>query len=551
MIHVSNVTVMQGGRTLYKNASVQLKNSEKCGLVGPNGAGKSTLFRLMTGETTPESGEVSIPAKCSIGYFSQDVAEMSGCTVLEEVKKVSAKVAQLSAFLQECEERLDRLGDEPMEDEMLADFLEKYGEAQAEFERRGGYNLDHMAEEILSGIGFHSSDFLRPVESFSGGWKMRIELAKILLLNPDVLLMDEPTNHLDVESIIWLEEWLKSYKGSLLMTSHDREFMNRIVSRVFEVDNGTITNYSGNYDFYEKERELRREQLIAAHKRQQEMLAKEEEFIAKFAARASHAAQVNSRVKKIDKIERIEIPAERKVVRFEFPTPPRSGDEVVIFDGLGKSWQRADNSEHRVFGNVTAIVKRLSRVAVVGINGAGKSTLLKCIMGDVASSEGNVRVGAGVEIGYFSQYALDLLNPSETVFEAIQAVIPNASVGTVKTLLGAFMFSDDDSKKRISVLSGGEKSRVLLARILARPVNLLILDEPTNHLDIRSREILLEALKTFQGTILLVSHDRFFQKSLATRVFEIDRGNLVVYEGKYEEYLEKCELEQRQNFAHH
>jgi ATP-binding cassette, subfamily F, member 3 len=548
MISATNISLRTGGKVLYKDASFQIKPGEKAGLVGPNGVGKSSLFRLITGQSSLEQGEVTMPNRWTIGLFSQDVGEMRGNSILEEVQKVSAQVKQLAAVIKECEGRLDRLGDEPMDDDALATLLDRYGNAQEEFERRGGYNLDHLAQEILTGLGFDPADLLNPVESLSGGWKMRVELAKILLLNPDVLLMDEPTNHLDVESIMWLEQWLQEFKGALLMTSHDREFMNRIVKKIIEIDNGAITTYSGNYDFYEKDREIRREQLIASHKRQQEMLAKEEEFIAKFAARASHAAQVNSRVKKIEKIERIELPTERRTVKFEFPEPPRSGDEAVILNSLSKTWIKLTGEKLNLFGNVTAVVRRLSRVAIVGVNGAGKSTLLKCICGEVEPTQGEARLGANIEVGYFSQHAIDILNPNQTVFDCITEVIPRASIGTVRSLLGCFLFSDDDVQKKISVLSGGEKSRVLLARILARPTNLLVLDEPTNHLDIQSREILLEALQRYQGTILIVSHDRHFQKALATQVYEIDRGSLRVYQGRYDEYLEKCEEESRSHF---
>jgi ATP-binding cassette subfamily F protein 3 len=537
MIHLSEIRVLQGGRTLYDGVNLQIGTAERCGLVGPNGAGKSTLFRLLNGDLTPESGEIAKPARWTIGYFSQDVGEMRGCSVLTEVKKSSRRVEDLAQQIQVFEGRLSKLDTDPLDDDAMAKLLEDYGEAQEEFERLGGYELDHRAQEILSGLGFSPMDWGRPVESFSGGWKMRVELAKILLMNPDFLMMDEPTNHLDVESIVWLESWLKDFKGTLLLTSHDRDFMNGLVTRVLEVDNGAITSYSGNYDFYERERELRREQLLAAFKRQQEMLAKEEEFIARFAARASHAAQVNSRVKKIEKIERIVIPKERKVVRFQFNQPPRSGDDVIVFDGLGKAWEQPDGSIKRCFGGVTGVIKRLSRVAVVGVNGAGKSTLLKTIIGDVAPTEGSVRIGASVSVGYFSQYATDVLDPKMSIFQTIQEVLPQASVGTIKTLLGSFLFSDDESEKKISVLSGGERSRVMLARILARPVNLLVLDEPTNHLDMQSREILLDALQRFEGTLVIVSHDRHFQRSLANRVFEIDRGALRTYEGSYDEYL--------------
>jgi ATP-binding cassette subfamily F protein 3 len=370
---------------------------------------------------------------------------------------------------------------------------------------------------------------------------MRIALAKILTLQPDVLLMDEPTNHLDVESIIWLEEWLATeFKGALLMTSHDRDFMNRIDTRIIEVANKTVTTYGGNYDFYDREREVRKEQLLASHKRQQEMLAKEEEFIARFAARASHAAQVQSRVKKLEKIDRIEIPPEERVVRFEFNEPPRSGDDVAVFSGLAKSWKLPDGVEKPVFSGVSGVIRRQNKIAVVGVNGAGKSTFLKTLAGQTEQSAGSLSLGANVELGYFSQHAMDLLDPKKTVFETAQDAMPMANIGVIRNLLGAFLFSGDAVDKRIENLSGGEKSRVVLATLLARPINLLVLDEPTNHLDIRSREILLDALQKFSGTVVLVSHDRHFLRSLVDRVFEIDHGEMRIYEGNYGYYLEKA-----------
>ncbi|MDD2542641.1 MAG: ABC-F family ATP-binding cassette domain-containing protein, partial [Desulfuromonadaceae bacterium] len=389
-------------------------------------------------------------------------------------------------------------------------------------------------------LGIGPDRYNHPVESFSGGWKMRIALASILTLKPDVLLLDEPTNHLDVESIVWLEEWLSSeFKGALLMTSHDRDFMNRVVTRIIEVANTTVTTYGGNYDFYERERDIRLEQLIASYKRQQDMLAKEEEFIARFAARASHAAQVQSRVKKIEKIERIEIPAEERTVRFDFAVPPRSGDDVAAFEGLGKVWTTPDGQEKPVFHGVTGMVKRLNKIAVVGVNGAGKSTFLKILASQTEATTGSMTIGANVEIGYFSQHAMELLEPRKTIFETMQDHMPLATIGTIRNLLGAFLFSGDTVEKRIENLSGGEKSRVVLATILARPVNFLILDEPTNHLDIRSREMLLETLKNFGGTIVLVSHDRHFLRLLIDRVFEVDHGEMRVYEGNYDYYLSK------------
>jgi len=427
-----------------------------------------------------------------------------------------------------------------MEDDAMAALLERYGNAVEEFEHRGGYDLETRAQTVLTGLGIGPEEYNRPVESFSGGWKMRIALAKILTINPDVLLLDEPTNHLDIESILWLEEWLASeFKGAVLMTCHDRDFMNRLVSRIIEVANGAVTTYSGNYDFYERERDIRREQLLASHQRQQDMLAKEEEFIARFAARASHAAQVQSRVKKLEKIERIEVPAEQRMIRFEFPEPPRSGDEVVTMSGLGKVWPRPDGGEKSIFGGVSGVIRRGQKIAVVGVNGAGKSTFLKVLAGQTEASSGTVQIGANVFPGYFSQHAMELLTPTKTVFETVQDVMPLAAVGTIRNLCAAFLFQGDTVEKRVSTLSGGEKSRLVLATLLARPLNFLILDEPTNHLDMHSREILLAALKKFTGTVVVVSHDRHFLRSLIDQVIEVDHGEMRTYGGDYGYYLRK------------
>jgi ATP-binding cassette subfamily F protein 3 len=532
MIHLTNISKHYGQKVLYKEASFQVRPGDKIGLVGPNGAGKTTIFRIITHEEGVDGGDVNVEAKLVIGYFSQDVGDMRGRSALEEVKAGAGKVSDIGAKIAEIEHKLQDSAVNPLSDEEMAAILEQYGELQLEFEQRGGYDVDSRAKAILTGLGIGPLDYDRPVETFSGGWKMRIALAKILALNPDVLLMDEPTNHLDLESIVWLEEWMKSFKGSLVMTSHDREFMNRIVTRIVEVANKAITTYSGNYDFYLREREIRRDQLNAAHRKQNDMLAKEEEFIARFAARASHAAQVQSRVKKLEKIERIEIPADEKTMQFNFPTPPRSGNDVV------KVYTREDGTPKPVFKGVSGTVSRLDKVAVVGINGAGKSTLLKAIAGHTDATEGSVTVGASVKLGYFSQHSLDVLNSDKTVYDEIYDRIPEATIGYVRNLLGAFLFSGDDIYKKISVLSGGEKSRVVLATLLCNPVNFLILDEPTNHLDIGSREVLMKAIQDFEGTVMIVSHDRHFLKSIANRVFEVDRGEMRIYEGDYQHYTE-------------
>jgi ATP-binding cassette subfamily F protein 3 len=536
MIHLTNITKQHGSQILFQEASLQILASSRAGLVGPNGAGKSTIFRLITREEEADKGEISCAKKTVIGYFSQDVGEMAGRTALAEVMAAAGEVTELGEQMREMELAMGL----PMEDEEMTALLERYGNAVEEFEHRGGYDLEARAQAVLTGLGIGPDAYQNPVESFSGGWKMRIGLAKILTINPDVLLLDEPTNHLDVESIVWLEEWLASeFKGALLMTCHDRDFMNRIVNRIIEVASQTVTTYSGNYDFYLREREIRREQLLASYRRQQEMLAKEEDFIARFAARVSHAAQVQSRIKKLEKIERIQLPPEQKVVRFEFAEPPRSGDDVVRMEVLSKSWPQEIGQDRSVFGGVTGVIRRQEKIAVVGVNGAGKSTFLKVLAGQVAPSSGTVSIGAGVLPGYFSQHSMELLNPDFTVFETVQAVIPTGNIGVIRNLCAAFLFQGDDVDKRIANLSGGEKSRVVLATLLAQPLNFLILDEPTNHLDIQSREVLLEALQKFTGTVILVSHDRHFLRLLVDRVFAIDHGALHTYEGDYGYYLSK------------
>jgi ATP-binding cassette subfamily F protein 3 len=535
MVHLVNISKQYGEKVLYKNGSFQILNQEKIGLVGPNGAGKTTIFRFIVGEEKPDSGQVVKSEKLVIGYFSQSVGEMNqNHSVLEEVLYGSGRVSQLAKLLKELESKMEVMATQDSLSEDFQKIIEEYGEIQSEFEQRGGYDLEARAKEVLSGLGFSLEDQKKEVRAFSGGWKMRIALAKILIMNPDVLLLDEPTNHLDLESIIWLEEWIKNFKGSVLMTSHDREFMNRIVTKIVEIANREITTYSGNYDFYEREKNIRLEQLQAAYQRQQEMLAKEQEFIDRFKARASHAAQVQSRVKKIEKLDLIELPEEEKTINFEFPKPPRSGNDVVVLKNLKKVYDTK-----LVFEKINGVIKRLDKIALVGVNGAGKSTLLKIIAQAVQPTEGSAELGASVSLGYFSQNSLEVLNSNNTVFDEVFNRLSDPSVGYVRNLLGAFLFSGDEVYKKISVLSGGEKSRVLLATLLAKPINFLVLDEPTNHLDIKSREVLMNAIKNFDGTVIVVSHDRYFLRQIANRVFELDHGELRVFEGDYDYYLSK------------
>ena len=543
MISFNNVTKTYGGQILYENSSFILRPGDKAGLVGANGAGKTTIFKVLSKEESFDAGSITVPEKIRLAYFSQNIGEMKGRTVIEEVMSGSAKVSALGKEIKRIENILDNSVDNPITDDEMEKILIELGDYQTEFEQLGGYDLDVRAKEIITGLGIMPYDHDRDVGLFSGGWRMRIALAKILIQIPDVILLDEPTNYLDLESIVWLEEWLKNFKGAILMTSHDRDFLNGIVNRIVEVANKTITTYTGNYDYFEKEREIRRVQQVAQFERQQDMLAKEEEFIARFAARASHAAQVQSRVKKIDKIERVEMPIEEEVMDFSFPVPPRGSNDVVIMKNLAKNWTRDDGALHKVFAGLTATVHRLDKIAVVGVNGAGKSTLLKVICNLAEASGGEVTLGPSIQAGYFSQFSLDLLNPENTILEEITGRIKNASPGYIRNLLAAFLFRGDDVEKKIKILSGGEKSRVVLATLLSNNNNLLILDEPTNHLDLKSRDVLLEQLKKYEGTVMFVSHDRHFLHALANRVFEVDKGGIRVLESNYQYYVDKKKAE--------
>ncbi|EQC45726.1 ABC-F family ATP-binding cassette domain-containing protein [Bacteriovorax sp. Seq25_V] len=537
MLNVSNLSKNQSGETLYSSCSFQINPGEKVGLVGPNGSGKTTLFRMIIGEEKPDEGQISFPDKLRWAYFSQKVGEMKGKTALQEVIEGDAKIKELQEKLREFEEKLADMAN--MTDDEMNDVLMKMGDVQSEFEKRGGYDLESRAEEILTGLGIMPEDHHKKVEDFSGGWKMRIALAKVLVINPEMIIMDEPTNYLDMETILWLENWLKNYKGAIFMTTHDRDFMNNVCKKIIEISHGKMTTYSGNYDWYLQERETRLVQLKAQAQRQADMLAKEEEFIAKFKARASHAAQVQSRVKKLDKIDRIEVPTEEETINFQFPTPPRGGDDVIMLEDLAKAWTNSKGENIPVFSGLKATVKRLDKIAVVGVNGAGKSTLLKCITQHTEPTSGQVKVGPSIKIGYFSQYSLDVLEPENSVFDEVRKGLGEASDGYVRNLLAAFLFRGNDVDKKVKYLSGGEKSRLVMAVLLSQNNNCLILDEPTNHLDIKSREVLLEALKAYEGTILFVSHDRHFLTELSAKVFEVDHGQVLIYPGNYKYYCDK------------
>jgi ATP-binding cassette, subfamily F, member 3 len=536
MLNISNLSKIKGGETLYSNANIQIYPGEKVGLVGPNGTGKSTLFSIIIKEDRPDNGSISFPDKLRLAYFSQKVGEMKGKTALQEVLDGDEKIKVLQERLKEFEKQLE---DPNISEDKMNKVLIKMGDVQTEFEKRGGYDLETRANEILTGLGIYPEDHQKMVEEFSGGWKMRIALAKVLVINPDLILMDEPTNYLDMETILWLEEWLKNYDGAIFMTTHDRDFMNNVVKKVVEISNKKVTTYNGGFEFYEKERIVRLDQLKSEHKRQQDMLAKEEEFIAKFKARASHAAQVQSRVKKIEKIERIELPPEEQTINFEFTKPERGSDDVVVLKELGKFWKKTNGEKLDIFENLTVTIQRLQKIAVVGVNGAGKSTLLKVIADQTKATSGIVKLGPSIKLGYFGQFSYDVLNPESTVIEEVSNSLTQASDGYLRNLLAAFLFRGDDVHKKVKFLSGGEKSRLILAVLLSQNNNLLVLDEPTNHLDLKSREVLLEALQNFEGTVLFVSHDRHFLHNLAEKVVEVCKNKVNIFPGNYSYYLSK------------
>ncbi|WP_425993516.1 ABC-F family ATP-binding cassette domain-containing protein [Afipia sp. DC4300-2b1] len=528
MIRLDNISKQNGHQILFIEASAALQRGEKVGLVGPNGSGKTTLFRMITGQELPDEGQVAVDRGVTIGYFSQDVGEMSGRSAVSEVMDGAGPVSSVAAELKELEAAM---ADPDKADEMDA-IIERYGEVQHRFEELDGYALEGRAREVLAGLSFSQEMMDGDVGALSGGWKMRVALARILLMRPDAMLLDEPSNHLDLESLIWLEEFLKGYEGMLLMTSHDREFMNRIVTKVVEIDGGSLTSYSGNYEFYEQQRALAEKQQQAQFERQQAMLAKEIKFIERFKARASHAAQVQSRVKKLDKIERVEPPKRRQTVAFEFLPAPRSGEDVVSLKNVHKGY-----GSRSIYEGLDFSVRRRERWCVMGINGAGKSTLLKLVAGSTEPDNGMVSLGGSVKMGYFAQHAMDLLDGERTVFEELEYSFPQAGQGSLRALAGCFGFSGDDVEKRCRVLSGGEKARLVMAKMLFDPPNFLVLDEPTNHLDMATKEMLIEALSQYEGTMLFVSHDRHFLAALSNRVLELTPEGIHQYGGGYTEYV--------------
>ncbi len=530
MIRLDNISKQNGHQIVFIEASAALNRGEKIGLVGPNGAGKTTLFRLITGQEQPDEGQVSTDRGITIGYFSQDVGEMSGRSAVSEVMDGAGPVSAIAAELAELEAAMA----DPAQADAMEDIIQRYGEVQGHFEQLGGYALEGQAREVLSGLSFSQEMMDGDVGALSGGWKMRVALARILLMRPDAMLLDEPSNHLDLESLIWLEDFLKGYEGALMMTSHDREFMDRIVTKIVEIDGGTLTAYSGGYEFSVQQRALAEKQQQAQFDRQQAMLAKELRFIERFKARASHAAQVQSRVKTLEKIDRVEPPKRRQSIAFEFPPTPRSGEDVASLRRVHKSY-----GQRSIYDGLDFQVRRKERWCVMGVNGAGKSTLLKLVAGSTKPDDGTVALGPSVKMGYFAQHAMDLLTGERTVFQSLEDQFPQAGIGPLRALAGCFGFSGDDVEKKCRVLSGGEKARLVMAKLLFDPPNFLVLDEPTNHLDMATKEMLIAALAEYEGAMLFVSHDRHFLAALSNRVLELTPDGIHQYGGGYTEYVER------------
>ncbi|MBK9387677.1 MAG: ABC-F family ATP-binding cassette domain-containing protein [Planctomycetes bacterium] len=533
MISLSNVSVRHGRQVLFVDASFQLDPGEKVGLVGPNGSGKSTLFRVIVGEETPEEGAVSIPKRLTIGHFRQEMDIVEGRTVLDEAIAGSGRLGDLHHELADLEAAM---ADPERVDEM-DQILERFGEVQEQYQQLGGYELEARAKEVLHGLGFRDEWIDGEVRALSGGWKMRVGMAKVLIGKPEVLLLDEPTNHLDIESILWLEEYIRDTPSAVLMTCHDKDFMNRVVKRIVEIDGGELTSYGGNYDYYEREREIRAVQREAAYERQQAMLAKMQRFIDRFGTHVAKAAQAQAKARKIEKIEKLEPPKRREAVSFAIKSPPRSGEDVAVLRKASKAY-----GSHVLYDGFDFRLGRGERWCVMGENGSGKTTLLKMIAGVTKPDSGEVKIGASVKMGYFAQEALEVLNPDETVWETLDHKFPLENIGAKRNLLGAFQFPGDTIEKPVRILSGGERSRLVLALMLFDPPNFLVLDEPTNHLDLFTKEMLVKTLAKFEGSMIFVSHDRTFLKGLANRVLDVSRlekrKDPKPFEGSYEKWVE-------------
>ncbi len=529
MVRLESVTVSFGGKPILTGIDWRIGDEDRIGLVGPNGAGKTTLLRVIKRDIVPEEGSVACSKGTTFGYLPQEELTLAGRTLLDEVMTVFGALAGIEDRMRVLEHEMAELPSEGPEHDRV---LKEYAELSHRFEVNDGFSIETRIAEVLSGLGFAEEDHARMTEEFSGGWQMRIALAKLLLQSPSVLLLDEPTNHLDLESIVWLESYLRDYPGAIVLVSHDRLFLDRLVSRISEVDVGGLADYRGGYSSYREQREKRREVLAATRKQQERRIAHLQRFIDKNRADKARAAMVRSRIKMIERIELVEVPRERRGIRFRFPEPPRGGSVPIALKNVRQAY-----GDNVVFEDVDLEVMRGARVAIVGVNGAGKSTLLRVMAGRIPIQSGERKLGHNVSVQYFGQEPARSLNGANTVLGELESVAPNEMRPRLRTLLGAFLFSGDAVEKKVSVLSGGEKSRLAIAKMLLRPANFLLLDEPTNHLDVASREVLEDALSHYTGTICLVSHDRYFMDSLATMILEVADGTLRWHHGNYSDYL--------------
>ena len=533
MLQINGVTKGFAGRVLFEDVTWNVSDGDRVGLAGPNGSGKTTLLRMLTRAESPDAGKLSMPRGTTVGYLPQDGLTHSGKSLREETLQAFEKVLAIGEELKTLEEKMSASEPESAEHQKV---LERYGECRDEWDRRGGFTIESQVEEVLLGLGFKQTDFESPTENFSGGWQMRIALAKLLLTQPNLLLLDEPTNHLDLEARNWLEDFLANYPHAIILVSHDRYFLDRVVTRIAEIDRRKLVDYTGNYSTYLETRAKALVELRAKASRQQEEIDRTRRFIEKFRYKATKAKQVQSRVKMLEKMEKIEVPPERKLLRLRLPEVERSGRVVLELGKVHKSY-----GDNHVFNGCDLLIERGERMALVGPNGVGKSTLMRLLSGAEAPDDGELKCGHNVKTGYFSQERYDL-DEERTVLENMTDGAPIEMIPRLRNLLGAFLFHGDDVDKKVKVLSGGEKSRLALARLLLRPANVLLLDEPTNHLDLDSKAILLDALKEYKGTLVFVSHDRYFLDELSTKVTEIADGEVHVHWGGYPDFMRSKEV---------